>query len=67
MGGVSWKRVELAALVLYALGFYLVVIQRSLRLSHESRDCCVVAYTVLELSMLSSRCLCCVHSSNFID
>nr|CAB3460186.1 unnamed protein product [Digitaria exilis] len=35
MGGVSWKRVELAALVLYALGFYLVVIQRSLRLSHD--------------------------------
>ena len=34
MGGVPWKRVELAALVLYALGFYLVVIRKSLRLSH---------------------------------
>jgi len=35
MGGVPWKRVELVALVLYALGFYLVVIRRSLRLSHD--------------------------------
>ncbi|CAD6272960.1 unnamed protein product [Miscanthus lutarioriparius] len=35
MGGVPWKRVELAALVLYALGFYLVVIRKSLRLSHD--------------------------------
>lgn len=34
MGGVPWKRVELAALVVYALGFYLVVIRKSLRLSH---------------------------------
>jgi hypothetical protein len=34
MGGVPWKRVELVALVLYALGFYLVVIRKSLRLSH---------------------------------
>ncbi|ONM25129.1 GUP1 [Zea mays] len=35
MGGVPWNRVELTLLVLYALGFYLVVIWRSLRLSHE--------------------------------
>jgi len=35
MGGVPWKRVELVALVLYALGFYLVVIRRSLCLSHD--------------------------------
>ncbi|CAL4902993.1 unnamed protein product [Urochloa decumbens] len=35
MGGMPWKRVELAALVLYALGFYLVVIRKSLRLSHD--------------------------------
>jgi hypothetical protein len=34
MGGVPWKRVELAALVVYALGFYLDMIRRSLRLSH---------------------------------
>ncbi|KAL6594562.1 hypothetical protein ACP70R_040917 [Stipagrostis hirtigluma subsp. patula] len=35
MGGVHWKRLELAALVLYAVVFYAVVIQRSLRLSHD--------------------------------
>ncbi|GJN36081.1 hypothetical protein PR202_gb24917 [Eleusine coracana subsp. coracana] len=28
MGGVHWKRLELGALVLYALGFYFVVIRR---------------------------------------
>jgi hypothetical protein len=33
MGRVHWKRLELAALVLHALGFYLVVVSRSLRLS----------------------------------
>ena len=31
---MSWRRLELAALCAYALGFYLVVIRKSLRLSH---------------------------------
>jgi len=34
IGGVPWKRAELAALVLYALGFYLIMIRKLLRLSH---------------------------------
>ena len=34
MSGVPWKRLELAVLCVYALVFYLVVIQKSLRLSH---------------------------------
>uniref|UniRef100_A0A0E0H994 Uncharacterized protein n=1 Tax=Oryza nivara TaxID=4536 RepID=A0A0E0H994_ORYNI len=32
---MSWRRLELAALCAYALGFYLVVIRKSLRLSHD--------------------------------
>jgi hypothetical protein len=49
MGGVPWKRLELAALVLYALGFYLVVIQRSLRLSHGASVALLVSSPQLPL------------------
>ena len=51
MGGVPWKRVELVALVLYALGFYLVVIRRSLRLSHGT----LVAPSLRHLSAIAAR------------
>jgi hypothetical protein len=51
MGGVPWNRVELTLLVLYALGFYLVVIWRSLRLSHGTS----VAPSSSHLLMLSPQ------------
>ncbi|KAF3796764.1 putative membrane-bound O-acyltransferase C24H6-01c [Nymphaea thermarum] len=37
-GWVSWKFVEPTGLVLYAVAFYIVIIQRSLRLSHDYTD-----------------------------
>ncbi|PKI73136.1 hypothetical protein CRG98_006478, partial [Punica granatum] len=32
---VSWKRRELPFLVLYAIAFYVIIIRRSLQLSHD--------------------------------